>query len=151
MLQIIFKREIKETLKGFVSGNSHIFQITAICKQRDIIELVFCYSDNDSDSSSNNLYSSYRSAGSEIIIDKPFDKFSYDTDDDPKFQSSLETFSSHLSYSEGLYVYYSEFHHVQALPSLLKGISNNEDARSFHKYAKPYNNTRGMNTSKPPI
>lgn len=97
--------------------------------------MVSCYSDKDSDSSSNNLYSSSRSAGSEIIIDKPFDKFSYDTDDDPKFQSSLETFSSHLSYSEGLYVYYSEFHHVQALPPLLKGISYNEDARSFHKYA----------------
>lgn len=43
--------------------------------------MVFCYSDNDSDLLFNNLYSSYRFVGLEIIIDNFFDKFLYDIDD----------------------------------------------------------------------
>lgn len=72
--------------------------------------------ESDSDSSDDDLYSS--SAGSDINIDDPLDSFSSDTDDDddPNSQSSLETFSSQISDSEGPGFWSSELHPVSIAP-----------------------------------
>uniref|UniRef100_K1QTJ1 PiggyBac transposable element-derived protein domain-containing protein n=1 Tax=Magallana gigas TaxID=29159 RepID=K1QTJ1_MAGGI len=72
--------------------------------------------ESDSDSSNDDLYCI--SAGSDINIDGVLGSFSSDTDgvDDPNSQSSLETFSSQISDSEGPCFWSNELNPMSIAP-----------------------------------
>lgn len=76
ILQVIkLKREIKNPIKGFRTVNSHIGHMYCNFVNSAKNKMVSRYSDNDSDSSTENFYNSSRSAVSDIIINGPLDFF----------------------------------------------------------------------------
>lgn len=76
ILQVIkLKREIINPIKGFRTVNSHIGHMYCNFVNSAKNRMVSRYSDNDSDSSTENFYNSSRSAVSDIIINGPLDFF----------------------------------------------------------------------------